>query len=134
MNQKIFNSQNPESLTYQSEAIEITVMGGIKLTGLERMRSTLKVEYNSETIRHSLDLYNDTQVLKFTRKVAERMEIGTSIVGAVLNELTTELENYRLEQLDLKKVKTPTTKLLTKEERKIAGDFLKTKNLLEITK
>jgi hypothetical protein len=132
-NQKNFNSQNPESLNYQSEEIEITVMGGVKLNGLERMRVTLKVEYNSETIRHSLDLYNDTQLLKFTRKVAERMEIGTSIIGEVLNELTTELENYRLEQLDLKKVEAPTKKVLTEVERNKALDFLKSADLLQVT-
>jgi predicted transcriptional regulator len=131
--QKTFNTTNPESLNYQSEEIEITVMGGVKLNGLERMRVTLKVEYNSETIRHSLDLYNDTQVLKFTRKVAERMEIGTSIIGEVLNELTTELENYRLEQLDLKKVDAPTKKALTEIERNKALDFLKSADLLQVT-
>lgn len=128
-----FNTNNPEALEYQSQEIEITVMGGVKLNGLDRLRVTLKVESCGEAIRHNLDLYNDTQLIKFTRKVAERLEIGTSIIGAVLNELTTALENYRLEQLDLKKVEAPTKKTLTGEERKAAENFLKQKNLLQLT-
>jgi hypothetical protein len=120
-------------MEYQNADLNISVMGGVKLNGLDRLRVTLKVESCGQAIRHNLDLYNDTQLLKFTRKVAERLEIGTSIIGEVLNELTTELENYRLEQLDLKKAEAPTKKALTEEERKSAVGFLETKNLLQVT-
>ena len=130
---KNFNTTNPDCMEYQNAELNISVMGGVKLNGLDRLRVTLKIESCNQAIRHNLDLYNDTQLLKFTRKVAERLEIGTSIIGEVLNELTTELENYRLEQLDLKKSEAPTKKTLTEKERAAAESFLKQKNLLQLT-
>lgn len=38
------NTSNPESLEYTNELLKQTVLGGIKLEGLDRMRVTLKVE------------------------------------------------------------------------------------------
>ena len=52
------------------------------------------------SLRHNLDLYNDTQTEKLIRKIAERLEIGTSVAAAALTELTDELEKYRLEELE----------------------------------
>jgi len=131
---KTLNTQNPDCMTYESAEIQISVMGGVKLNGLDRLRVTLKVEHCNQAIRHNLDLYNDTQLMKFTRKVAERLEIGTSIIGEVFNELTTELENYRLEQLDQRQQESrQEIKILTEKERIESLDFLKSSNLLSET-
>jgi len=40
------NTTNPESLIYANDMLKQTVLGGIKLEGLDRMRVTLKVELN----------------------------------------------------------------------------------------
>lgn len=124
------NTQNPENIRYQNGDIHITIMGGIKLNGLDRLRVTLKVESCGESIRHNLDLYNDIQLLKFIRKTAERLAIGTSIIGAVLGELITELENYRLQRIAADKKEEKTKKILTQTERSEAIKFLTTGNLL----
>ncbi len=66
------------------------------------MRITLKVSLNESEIppiRHNLDLYNDTQLEKFIRKIADRLEVGTSVTAGTLAELTQALENYRLEKI-----------------------------------
>ena len=55
-----FNSSNPEFLTFKYEQLLFSIMGGIRLDGLDRMRATLKIEFRSEAVRHNLDLYNDT--------------------------------------------------------------------------
>ena len=92
---KKFNIANPESLIYQNEILQLTVLGGIKLDGLDRMRATLKIELKNTSIppvRHNLDLYNDTQTEKLIRKTAEKLEIGTSVIAASLAELTEQLE------------------------------------------
>jgi hypothetical protein len=34
---------NPEHIIYANEAIEITVLGGLRLEGLDRMRVTVKI-------------------------------------------------------------------------------------------
>ena len=133
---KNINTENPEQLIYENEILNITVLGGIKLEGLDRMRVTLKVELNQSSrpaVRHNLDLYNDTQLEKFIRKVAEKHEVGTSVVAAVLSELTENLESYRLEKIKEAEDDTFKPKKLTEQETEAAIQFLKQPNLLEKT-
>ena len=82
------NTTNPDHITYEHHPMEITALGGIRLEGLDRMRVTLKVQVEHLSLRHNLDLYNDNQVEKLTRKIAERLEVGTSIAAAALTDLT----------------------------------------------
>src|SRR5690554_4913833 len=94
---KRLDTSNPDHLTYESGMLQVTILGGIRLDGLDRMRATLKIQVEHLSLRHNLDLYNDTQTEKLIRKIAERLEIGTSVAAAALTELTDELEKYRLE-------------------------------------
>jgi len=94
------NVTNAEHISYQHGGIEITVLGGIRLEGLDKMRTTLKVQVEHLSLRHNLDLYNDTQVEKLVRKVAEKLEIGTSVITAALTDLTDLLEQYRLDEIE----------------------------------
>jgi hypothetical protein len=134
---KKFNITNPESLIYQNEILCLTVLGGIKLDGLDRMRATLKIELKNSSVppvRHNLDLYNDTQTEKLIRKTAEKLEIGTSVIAASLAELTEQLEAYRIEQIKKSEADTQIiAKQLSAEERKSAEEFLKSKNLMQQT-
>ena len=59
---------NPEHIGYEHGGLAITILGGIRLEGLDRMRVTLKVQVEHLSLRHSLDLYNDNQL--------EKLEIG----------------------------------------------------------
>ena len=126
-----------DQLIYENEILQLTVLGGIKLEGLDRMRITVKVQLQQSSrppVRHNLDLYNDTQLEKFIRKIAEKLEIGTSIIAASLSELTEELEKYRLQEIknrteDLK----PKFKKLNLAEIEKAETFLKQKDLLTKT-
>lgn len=136
MSNPSLNTHNPESLLYQNALLKLTVLGGIKLEGLDRMRCTLKIqllESSVPPVRHNLDLYNDNQLEKLIRKTAQRLEIGTSVIAASLSELTEQLESYRLQQIKSKSETKIMVKQLTKEERKTAEDFLKQKNLLSKT-
>jgi hypothetical protein len=88
---------NPNYFTYGTEELLIGLLGGIRIDTLDRIRVTMKVtvlnrkhkEYlNNEelaglSVRHNLDLYNDTQVEKFVRKVAEKLETGR--IGRILS-------------------------------------------------
>lgn len=134
--QKNFHPENPESLIYEHEILRITVLGGVKLEGLDRMRVTLKIELKGTSVppvRHNLDLYNDNQLEKLIRKGAERLEIGTSVLTATLAELTEQLEEYRLERIKEATADTLKPKTLTKAEQKEAEAFLTESNLLERT-
>ena len=132
-----FQTDSTDQLIYENELLHLTVLGGIKLEGLDRMRSTLKVQLQESSrppVRHNLDLYNDTQLEKFIRKCAERLEIGTSIIAASLSELTEELEKYRLQEIKAKEENLkPKIKKLTSKEIEEAETFLKQKDLLTKT-
>jgi len=129
---------------YENQLLRLTVLGGIKLEGLDRMRATLKIQLRSPNngalsvaempaIRHNLDLYNDNQTEKLIRRVAEKLEMGTSLVAASLSELTEALETYRMDQLKQKLPDTPQKPVLSTQEREQCESFLQAPNLLERT-
>jgi hypothetical protein len=127
---------NAEQLVYDNSLLILTVLGGIKLEGLDRMRVTLKLELPDSPrppLRHNLDLYNDNQLEKLIRKTAEKLEIGTSLIAASLSELTEQLEVYRVQQLKNQQADQYIRKQLTPEEREQAEAFLKSPDLLQRT-
>ncbi len=130
------DTTNKESLCYQNQILKQTVLGGIRLEGLDRLRVTLKVELIDSSrppVRHNLDLYNDNQLEKFIRKIAERLEIGTSVIAASLSELTEELEKYRLEEIQRVNNIDHEKRILTSKQIKEAKGNLQVPNLLEQT-
>lgn len=131
-NRNKLDVSNPEHLVYDFPPLQITVLGGIRLDGLDRMRTTLKMEVDSRALRHNLDLYNDNQVEKLIRKIAAKLEIGLSVGEAALSNLTSELEKYRLEQLEQQNTK-PEKVQLTPAQQKEALNFLSQPNLLDRT-
>lgn len=131
----MFDIKNPNQLEYENQILQITVLGGIRIDGLDRMRVTLKIRtQNSEllAVRHNLDLYNDTQVEKLIRKTATKLEIGSSVIEASINELIEELEKYRLRSIETQDTSIK-KKELTQEEYKEAMELLTTANLLTST-
>jgi predicted transcriptional regulator len=138
---------NPEHIQYDYELLHIAILGGIRIDILDRMRVTLKVALNldqddtsintpSVSLRHNLDLYNSVQVDKLIRMVAERLEVGTSIIAAALMDLIDLLEAYRLEEKErtMSAENQFQKKLLTEDEIKEARQYLSAPNLMERTK
>lgn len=126
---------NAEHIGYRQGGIEMTVLGGIRLEGLDRMRTTLKIQVEHLSLRHNLDLYNDTQVEKLVRKVAEKLEVGTSVITAALTDLTDLLEQYRLDEIERQGAsQNDKRKILTEEEQQQARVYLSAPNLIERTR
>jgi hypothetical protein len=142
------NIANPEAITYATEEIAYTILGGIRLEGLDRLRVTIKIEVVNRkfvhylnnpdiaalAIRQNLDLYSITQVEKLARLIAERLEVGVTAVSKDLSDITNELEHYRLHEIESKqqeqnKIITP----LTEQEKAAAITFLQQPNLLQAT-
>jgi hypothetical protein len=123
-----------EHIGYKYGGIEITVLGGVRLEGLDRMRVTLKIQVEHLSIRHNLDLYNDNQVEKLVRKVAEKLEIGTSVITAALTDLTDLLEQYRLDEIEKQGSRQDKKKILSQEEQQQAKLYLSAPNLMERTR
>lgn len=132
------NTNNPEYITYQKEGLKFTLLGGISLQQIDRLRVTLKLNIEPQlsplqSIRHNIDLYNDDQVEKFCRKAAGKLEIGTSQILQAISELIEALEQYRLSKMESQKDIKPKKRILTAQQRKKALDYLKAPKLLKRT-
>lgn len=132
----MLDTSNANNYEYTTKHLEIHILGGLKTNKLESLRVTISIHKPKEhnILRHNIDLYNDNQVEKFTRKIAERLEIGTSIARRTLQDLTKELENYRFLLLEeYEKQYQPYFKELSASEESAAIKFLKSKSLLKKT-
>ncbi len=128
------NTSNHDHLTYTHPPLDIAVLGGIRLEGLDRMRTTLKIKVEHLSLRHNLDLYNDNQVERLIRKIAERLEVGTSVAAATLADLTDRLEQYRLEEIErIESADDTRTRMLTEQEIKTAKVYASAPNLMQRT-
>lgn len=129
-------SDNPELLIYLEGSLHITILGGIKLTGLDRLKVTLKLTTTSnkhQAFHNHLYLYNSIQVEKLTEKAGEALDLSTGELNGVINRLITALEDYRNSRLEAMKLKKEEKRELTDTERKAALKYLSTANLMECT-
>ena len=129
----MFNSENPHALIYKANAVEITVNGGIKTDAFNHLKVSLKLQNNEGSLRQPVDLYNDDQVSKLVRKVAERLSLATSDLYKSISGLTDELETYRHKIYEEKKNKQPEAKKLSKAEEKKADAYLSQSDLMQRT-
>jgi len=132
----MLDTTNPHNYSYITKHLEIHILGGVKFNNLERMRVTLSIKKPKQhnVLRHSIDLYNDNTIERLVRKVAERIEIGTSVVRQTLQNLTSELEQYRINQIDKENQESEIyIKELSTKEKQTATKFLKSKDLLQKT-
>jgi predicted transcriptional regulator len=142
------NISNPEAITYHSEEIAYTILGGIRLEGLDRLRVTIKIEVINRkfqhylnnpdiaalAIRQNLDLYSISQVEKLARLIADRLEVGVTAVSKDLSDITNELERYRLQQIERQQQEQNNIiRPLTEAERNAAIEFLQSNSLLQAT-
>lgn len=129
------NHHNPEYVTWKHEELNFTMLGGIRIEGLHSMRVTIKVDFKTfPSIRHGLDLYNESQTQKLVKSIAERFTLTTTYVHAAVGHLINTIEDYRLTAIDNNKLKTLQQKpTLNKEEIIQAETFLKEGNLLNRT-
>lgn len=132
----MLDTSNPNNYEYTTKHLEIHILGGLKTNKMESLRVTISLQkpeqYN--VVRQSIDLYNDNQIEKLVRKVAERLEIGTSVVRRTLQELTKELEDYRFLFVEKEQqAVAPFFKELSATEIKQAEKFLTSKDLLKRT-
>ena len=138
------DTSNPDAITYSTDELVFTILGGIRLEGLDRLRVTLRTEVAHRKFPHylnnpelaalpmhqSLDLYNDNQTEKLTRKIAERLEVGITPVAQALAAITRQLEKYRQMQLEARQTRKEVKKPLSEPETKAATHFLQQPDLL----
>ena len=99
------NVKNPEHLICECplESLSYEILGGVNLKQLDRLRVTLKVTRFPQlspvhAYRNTIDLYSDSQVKRYIREFAEKLEIGTTDLNTTLYSLIEGIEKYRLEK------------------------------------
>lgn len=132
------HTENPDYITFQTENLLISILGGIALHPLDKLRTTLKIQRSDSnsplhSIRHSLDLYHDDQAEKLIRKAAERLETGTKPMQLAIAELTEALEEYREKQVKAQKPPEAKKRILTETRKTKALNYLKSPGLLKRT-
>lgn len=127
---------NSEYLVFEKIPLLISVLGGIGLHPIDKMRVTLKIERTDSNsplhqLRHYLDLYHDDQVEKLTRKAAERLELGSREVQITVAELIQALEDHRQHLIDQQKPKKPEARIIPPDREKTAIGIMKRKSYLK---
>ena len=130
------NTQNPELLIYDNGELYFEILGGIKITGLDRMKVTLKVQHK-EKVNHpqwySIDLYNQVQREQTINDVAEILELSSQQTTNTFIHLITELEAYRIKKIEALQPKEKPQHELTPAQRTAAVNELKNPKLLQRT-
>lgn len=134
--QSKLNTTNPELLIYDSPELYFEILGGIRITGLDRMKVTLKVQHKERINQpqwYSIDLYNQGQREQTVNNVAETYELSAQATTQIFIELITELESYRIKKIEALQPKPETKPELSASERQQAIAELKKPGLLQRT-
>jgi DNA primase len=130
------NTVNPELLIYDNCELYFEILGGIKITGLDRMKVTLKVKHK-EKVNHpqwySIDLYNQVQREQTINNIAEALELSSQQTTNTFINLITELENHRLQKIEALQPKQKPINELFAAARQTAINELKKPKLLQRT-
>lgn len=129
------DSRNPFKLGYKTETAQYYIQGGISKV-LDSMKVTLVVEHllNRLKSRNKLDLYEDKQVEKTAKEVAEKLNIRKDLLEADIYRLTDLLDEYRERELLQNKTSQGESEMiypLTAQERGQIESFLKKPGLIK---
>jgi DNA primase len=133
------DTRNAELLIYDNCELYIEVLGGIKITGLDRMKVTLKV-CSKSPLRgagglqwYSIDLYNQVQREQTINNVAETLELSSQQTTNTFINLITELESHRIKKIEALQPKEKAPHEITAAARQTAVNELKKPKLLQRT-
>lgn len=128
---------NADALRFHAPPLVLTVLGGVKLTGLDRLRVTLKAERTAGrhalALRHNLDLYHAAQVDALTDRAAERFDVERSAMRRTLDALTDALEGYRLSRVEAMQAPKPEAPVVSADDEREARAYLSAPGLMERT-
>lgn len=133
------NIENPEHLVMDCpiEGLKFEIMGGVNLKQLDRLKATLKVSRLPQlspvhAYRNTVDLYNESQIKRYIRESAEKLELGTSDITNMVYSMIEGLEKYRLERRkELTAPKMQEKVILSIEEQREAKKLLENNDLLK---
>jgi DNA primase catalytic core len=134
--QSKLDTRNNELLIYDNCELYFEILGGIKITGLDKMKVTLKVKHKEKTNHpqwYSIDLYNQVQREQTINNVAETLELSSQQTTNTFINLITELENHRIKKIEALQPKEKAVNEMTAAARQTAVNELKKPKLLQRT-
>lgn len=130
----LLNTANKNNFVFELDGIVIGIPGGLNDDSLDSLRITVKVhkEDSYRNYRHTINLYDGSQVEKLIAKVSEHLEVRHDLLRLSFTKLANELEQYRLDNLE-NDDDAVINYMLSDEDLKETQTFLKSPNLLEQT-
>lgn len=130
--------RNPEHLIFENplEQLSYELMGGVNMKQLDRLRVTLKVTRFPQlspvhVYRNTVDLYSDTQIKRYIRDAAEKLELGTTDLTNTIYTLVDGVEKYRMQRRKKQLMPERLPRIeLSPEAKKAAKKLLKKPELL----
>ncbi|GAL85769.1 zinc finger CHC2-family protein [Sporocytophaga myxococcoides] len=94
------NTRNPFKIGYKTATANYYIQGGVSKQ-LDSMKVTLVIEHPeiSYKTRNKLDLYEDKQVEKLCKEVAEKLNLRKDLLEADIYKLTDLLDEFREQEL-----------------------------------
>jgi len=127
------DTSNKNNLVYQTTTANYAVKGGVRTAAkdLDSLKVTLAITSDEgRRSRQKLDLYEDKQITRCARAVAEKLSLRADLVELDLDRLTELLEAHR-ETIRTETKREETTKIAVNgADRKRCLDFLKAPDLL----
>ncbi len=130
------DTRNAELLIYDNCELYFEILGGIRITGLDRMKVTLKVQHKQKQllpVRDTLDLYSRNQTEQLIQTISENFDANIKKIETTISELTTELERHRLQKIEALQPKEKPLHEMTAAARAAAISELQKPKLLQRT-
>ena len=129
------NTENPEQLTYETEALKITIWGGIEKENLSRLKISLHIRSKGDSyksFRDDVNLYSHQSTKRCIQQIAEALELSSTLISNTLAALTEQLEEYRLKERAVQvKALKPKAYEMTDAEKQQALQFLQSPELVK---
>ena len=130
---------NAERLRFHVAAppLVMTVLGGVKLAGLDRLRVALRIERTAGphalALHYKADLYHVRDVDGLVERAADQFELERYALRRVVAALTEALERYRMGQIDAARGAQDEAYQMSAEEEAEARAYLEAPDLLART-
>lgn len=126
------NTDNPYKLRYSTDTANYFIQGGLPKT-TDNLRIMLVVENKQSGIkaRNRIDLYEDKQVERLCREVAEKLGLRKDVLEADVYRLTELLEQHIESTLQPKNAEEKILQVLTVKERNELESFARKPKLVK---
>jgi DNA primase len=138
----ILDAENPDCIIYETDALVISIWGGIELNNLGRLKISVHVRSKADrykTYRDEVNLYSHSSAERLIRNIAAKLELSTTYISKVIADLTEQLEQYRNQERIKAKQKeieaaSRDQETFTDAELQAGLKFLQGENLMQRTK